>query len=83
MPRSITVPLYHFDVSYDRGPWCEDTEGVNFGSIDEARREAIGLVADLGPDNFQSVREIAVRIRNGVPEPLVIVRAAMTIEGRA
>lgn len=75
--------LYHFDVSYDDGPWSPDEYGVEFASPAEARRAAVGLVADLACDHLRDHPRLAVRLRNGAPEPIVVLRLALTAEDRA
>lgn len=77
------MPLFHFDVRYDREAWSRDDVGADFASIDEARAEALELLAGLARDKLREHETLAVRIRDGQPEPVVTLSLSLSVEERA
>ena len=75
------MPLFHFDVRYDGAPWSDDEEGVDFRSPEESRQQALQLALDLASDDPPRC-ELAIRLRDGEPEPLATVRLVVVMERR-
>ena len=77
------MPVFHFDVRYDDEEWSDDPDGLELNGIDEARIEALDLARGLAKEHILGCREIAIRVRDGQPEPVIIVRLSMTAQERA
>ena len=75
------MSLYHFDVRYDGGAWEEDDVGVELADREEARQQALVLAFSLAKER-PPVEEIAVRVRDGEPEPVLVVRVSTAVEQR-
>jgi len=76
------MTLYHFDISHDGAVWSDDDSGTELPNDDEARDEAIDLAHSLAKAR-PSASQTAVRVRNGKPEPLVIVTVSTEVQNRA
>jgi hypothetical protein len=77
------MPRYHFDVKYDAQDWSADVDGLELRDIDEARDQAFGLTRGLAKDHIVCCGEIAVRVRDDQPQPVVTLRLSMSVEDRA
>lgn len=76
------MPKFHFDVRYDGDPWSEDPDGTELPDANEARNEAVSLMAELVLDNLRKYHELAVRVRDGQPTPLLTLTLAMDAQER-
>ncbi len=79
---SVAMPRFHFDVRYGSEPWSEDPDGTNLLDAREARSEAVTLMAELVLDHLREYQEIAVRVRDGQPTPLLTLTLAMDAQER-
>src|SRR3954471_8309047 len=68
------MALFHFDVRYDDRPWSDDATGSELDGVEEARKEAFELARQLAKDQLDGTREIAIRVRDGKPEPIMSLR---------
>ena len=74
------MPKFHFDVRYDDEAWSEDEEEIDFASLEEARSEAIELMAGLTADNLREYRRLMIRVRNDQRAPLLTLTLSMKAE---
>jgi hypothetical protein len=75
------MSLYHFDVRYDGRAWEDDDVGCECADGEEARTQALGLAFSLAKEHPPAT-EIAIRVRDGEPEPILMVRVSTEIEHR-
>ena len=80
------MPVFHFDVTRDGRTEIDDI-GIELSSIYDARTEGISLVPVLLKESQESeacgMRELIVTVRDGHPEPLVVIRVSVKVEDRA
>jgi hypothetical protein len=76
------VPLYHFDLSVNVQPWSNDETGIELADFKQARRQALMLAAEVTKESIQDLHEVCVRVQDGSPVPLIVVRVAVTVESR-
>ena len=75
------MPLFKFDLRYDDDPWDpDDTEGTEVESKEQARIDALELAASIAKDQVRKHRLIAVRVRDGSPEPVVTVTLLVDLQ---
>jgi hypothetical protein len=55
---------FYFDLRYDDEPWSDDETGNDFAGVEEARLEAIELMAEITKDKLREYWRIAIRARN-------------------
>ena len=72
------MPLFHFDVRYNDEPWSDDETGTELDAAGMARAEA-----SLAKEQLRQNNAIAVRIRDGDPEPILILSLSLRAEERA
>jgi hypothetical protein len=77
------MPLFHFDVRFDRADWSDDDEGVELRDTAEARDQAFDLARGLAKEHIDGNREITIRVRDGHPEPVVTLRLSLSVDDRA
>ncbi len=77
------MPLFHFDVRYSDEPWSDDETGTELAAAGMARAEALDLLASLAKEQLRQNNAIAVRIRHGDPEPILILSLSLRAEERA
>ena len=82
-PFGMAMPLFHYDVQFDAQDWSEDPDGIELSGIDEMRAEAFSLASGLARDHIARCREIAIRVRNGSPDPVLTLRLSLAVEDRA
>ena len=78
------MPRFHFDVSFGDG-FERDSEGTELCDAITARTEAIALAPELVKASLPHVLHaggIAIHVRDGLPQPLSIVRISMAVEDR-
>jgi hypothetical protein len=75
------MPQFRFDVRRDDGAWSDDDEGTELPSAEEAGREAMSLGYALALGD-PPARYIAIRVRNGEPEPLLTIRISAEVVKR-
>ena len=73
------MPRFYFDLRYEDEPWSEDPEGSDIESKESARVEALELAAEIAKDQVRWHRQIAIRVRDDGPEPVVTVTLAVTM----
>ncbi len=84
MPRKgILMPRYYFDLRYGDLPWFEDKKGDRLTGLDEARSEAREILADAARDHLRDHSQIAVRVRDDQPTPLLVLRLSISVEERS
>ncbi|HEX2555729.1 MAG TPA: hypothetical protein VHL98_18675 [Microvirga sp.] len=76
------MPLFHFDVRYDGEPWSDDQIGMDLAGPEEARPAALELLAELAKDKLGKYDFLAVRIRDGQPEPVLTLNLSLRAEER-
>jgi hypothetical protein len=74
------MPKYHFDVRYDDEAWSEDEEENDFASLEEARSEAIELMAGLTASKLREYWRLMIRVRNDQRTPLLTLTLALKAE---
>ena len=74
------MPQFHFDVRYDDEAWSEDEEEIDFASLDEARSEAIELIAGLTANKLREYRTLMIRVRTDQRTPLLTLTLSLTPE---
>ncbi len=74
------MPKFHFDVRYDNEAWSEDEEENNFPSLEEARSEAIELMAGLTASKLREYRTLMIRVRNDERTPLLTLTLSLKAE---
>jgi hypothetical protein len=72
---------YHFDISRDGADWSDDDEGTDIPATELARDAAVELALEMAKVP-QRPSEIAVRVRDGEPEPVLIVRVSVEVQTR-
>ena len=74
------MPQFHFDVRYDDEAWSEDEEEFDFASLEEARSEAIELMAGLAANKLREYRTLMIRVRNDQRTPLLTLTLSLIPE---
>ena len=74
------MPRFHFDVRYDDEAWSEDEEDNDFASLDEARSEAIELMAGLTANKLREYRRLMIRVRDDRRTPLLTLTLSLKAE---
>jgi hypothetical protein len=74
------MPQFHFDVRYDDEAWSEDEEEFDFASLEEARSEAIELMAGLTANKLREYRTLMIRVRNDQRTPLLTLTLSLIPE---
>jgi hypothetical protein len=74
------MPKFHFDVRYDDEAWSEDEEEIYYDSLEEARSEAIELMAGLTADTLRDYWKLMVRVRNDQRTPLLTLTLSLDAE---
>ena len=77
------MPRYHFDLRYDDEPWSEDPDGIDLDGPEQARLEALALAGDIAREQVPQHWRMSVRVRDGQPEPLLIVDLSVTRKERS
>jgi hypothetical protein len=77
------MPLFHFDVQYDDESWSDDQEGTELADAEAARREALDLIAEMAKEKLREHQQLSVRIRDGDPEPVLILTLGLRAEERS
>ena len=72
---------FWFDVRYDDDAWSEDDEGTELRDPEEARRSALDLALSLAKADAP-IHELTVRVRDGEPAPVLLVRLLTEVETR-
>jgi len=72
---------FWFAVRYDDDAWSEDDEGTELPDLEEARRSALDLALSLAKADAPT-HELTVRVRDGDPAPVLLVRLLMEFETR-
>ena len=75
-----SMPRFHFDVRYDDEAWSEDEEENDFASLDEARSEAIELMAGLTANKLREYRRLMIRVRDDQRRPLLTLTLSLKAE---
>ena len=75
------MSLYHFDLRCDVEPGSPAEFGLELPSPEEARKQAFEMIGELAKERLRASREIAVRIRDGSPEPLLTLTVLLREEG--
>ena len=74
------MPKFHFDVRYDDEAWSEDEEEIDYDSLEEARSEAIELMAGLTADTLRDYCKLMIRVRNDQRTPLLTLTLSSDAE---
>ncbi len=74
---------FYFDLRYDGGPWSNDPDGIDLAGIDEARSEAVALMAGIVKDHLREYWQIAIRVRDDQPAPVLALALSMEAEERS
>ncbi len=74
------MPKFHFDVRYDDEAWSEDEEENDFASLEEARSEAIELMAGLTANRLREYWRLMIRVRNDQRTPLLTLTLSLKAE---
>jgi hypothetical protein len=74
------MPKFFFDLRYDDEPWFDDTEGSELASLEEARSEAVELMAETTKDKLRSYWKISIRLRDDQRTPLLTLILSMRAE---
>ena len=74
------MPQFHFDVRYDDKAWSEDEEEFDFASLEEARSEAIELMAGLTANKLREYWRLMIRVRNDQRTPLLTLTLSLKAE---
>ncbi len=77
------MPRFYFDIRYDGEPWSEDPDGTDLSGIEEARREAVALMAGIVKDHLRDYWQIAIRVRDEQPTPVLALALSMGAEERS
>jgi hypothetical protein len=72
---------FFFDLRYDDEPWFDDTEGSELALLEEARSEAVGLMAEITKDSLRKYWKISIRLRDHERTPLLTLTLSMRAEG--
>lgn len=73
---------FHFDVRYNQEPWSNDPDGIDLNDAAEARSQAFALAEGIAREHVAGSHEIVVRVRDSESEPLLTLRASVTIQDR-
>jgi hypothetical protein len=76
------MPRFYFDVQYDSEPWSPDSDCADLASKEEARAEAVALMAGLVKDCLRRYWQIAVRVRDDQPTPVLTLTLSMDADER-
>ncbi len=71
------MPKFHFDVRYDDEAWSEDEEEIDYDTLEEARSEAIELMAGLTTDTLRDYWKLMIRVRNDQRTPLLTLTLSL------
>ncbi len=74
---------FYFDIRYDGDPWSNDPDGIELPSLDEARSEAVALMAGIVKDQLRHYQQIAIRVRDEQPTPVLALGLSMSVEERS
>lgn len=75
------MPRFFFDVT-DSGKTSPDSEGVEFPSVDEARREALRTLGEIAKDELPDGdhRQFSIDIREGDGAPILTAALSLRVE---
>jgi hypothetical protein len=79
-----SVPRFYFDVRED-GNVIRDENGLEFGSLEAAEREAVQCAAEIGRDRLPKgdTREISVEVRDEHGERALTVTVSLNVRREA
>ena len=77
------MPRYYFDLRYDGDPWSNDPDGIDLAGVDEARSEAVALMAGIVRDKLREYWQIAIRVRDDQPTPVLALSLSMKADERS
>jgi len=76
------MPRFYFDLQYDSEPWSPDPDGTDLASPQEARAEAVALMAGVVQDHLREYWQIAIRVRDDQPTPVLTLMLSMNSQER-
>ncbi len=77
------MPRYYFDLRYDGDAWSNDPDGIDLAGVDEARSEAVALMAGIVRDRLRKYWQIAIRVRDDQPTPVLALSLSMEADERS
>ncbi len=77
------MPRYYFDLRYDGDPWSNDPDGIELPGHEKARSEAVALMAGIVKDHLRHYQQIAIRVRDEQPTPVLALVLSMSVEERS